>query len=208
MKITNTFRMLVGAFAFVAAAHVSAASVLLVDGNGHLTGANNVNVAGTLYNVTFADGSCNSLFDNCSDSAFAFSTQAIAELAANALLDQVLVDVLAGQFDSEPNKTVGCGHPVQCVTFIPYRTYYETSSLYAPGLVVGGEVAYNHSPALANEYISLARAEADFDTTLWDNFNYAVFRLAPAAVDVPEPSTIALIALSLAGLAFVRHRRA
>ena len=36
--------------------------VLLVNGSGVLTGARNVRVGGTLYNVTFVDGTCIDVF--------------------------------------------------------------------------------------------------------------------------------------------------
>ena len=84
MKIVNTIRTLAGACAFALTAHVSAAPILLVDGNGILTGATGVDVSGTLYNVTFADGTCTSLFNGCVNSAFTFETRENAKAAGQA----------------------------------------------------------------------------------------------------------------------------
>ncbi|MGI9292496.1 MAG: VPLPA-CTERM sorting domain-containing protein [Pseudomonadales bacterium] len=92
---------------------------------GSLIGASDVNVNGTLYNVTFVDGSCNSLFTGCDTPGidFAFQTLADAQAAAAALLSQVFIDDTAGSgfdFDVNPNLTNGCTSSSTCTAFIPF----------------------------------------------------------------------------------------
>jgi hypothetical protein len=68
------------------------AAVLIVVG-GELQGATDVNVGGTLYDVQFVEGTCIDLYDGCDDvSDFAFVTVADAFVAAEALLEQVVLD--------------------------------------------------------------------------------------------------------------------
>ena len=47
--------------------NAQAGAILNVNLEGHLLGASNVNVAGTLYDVSFSDGSCQMLFSGCDD---------------------------------------------------------------------------------------------------------------------------------------------
>ena len=73
-------------------ATASATPVLNVVG-GQLTGAQNVDVGGTPFDVTFVDGTCVALFNGCDQNTdFAFNTPAAAQAAGQALLDQVLLD--------------------------------------------------------------------------------------------------------------------
>ena len=64
------------------------AVTLQINGIGILTGATDVDVDGTLYDVQFLDGSCISLFDGCDNATddFAFTTNADALVAAQARL--------------------------------------------------------------------------------------------------------------------------
>jgi hypothetical protein len=64
MRIFAAARALFATFLIASATVATAAPTLLVT-NGILKGADNVTVNGTLYNVTFADGSFNSLFNGC-----------------------------------------------------------------------------------------------------------------------------------------------
>src|SRR3954464_4666147 len=83
---------------------VMAAPILQVDG-GKLTGASGVNVNGTLYDVQFVEGKCNDLFSGCDQSSdFVFVTQAAADLASSALLN----DLFTGIYGSDPTKILGC----------------------------------------------------------------------------------------------------
>src|SRR6185503_10562256 len=107
--------------------------VLLVNGSGVLTGAQNVRVGGTLYDVTFVDGTCTNVFVGCdSVSDFDFATSADADAAANALLGQVFV----GIFDTHPELTLGCTDPLLCYAAIPM-------GITTGGGVVSGALAYN-----------------------------------------------------------------
>ena len=84
----------------------SAANLTVVD--GELQGASGVDVGGVLFDVSFLDGTCISVFDGCDDvSDFTFQSQADAALAGQALLDQVFVDGAQGNFDSQPELTRG-----------------------------------------------------------------------------------------------------
>ena len=74
----------------------SAATNLVVEG-GELIGATGVNVNGFLYDVSFSDGSCISLFGGCtSPSQFAFTDRTTALAASQALLDTVFLDSSRG----------------------------------------------------------------------------------------------------------------
>src|SRR5690242_10755868 len=82
-----------------------ASPTLQFDGTGKLMGATGVEVNGSLYDVQFADGKCNDLFETCSQPTnFVFSSMAAADLASAALLNQVLL----GDLDLNPTLTVGC----------------------------------------------------------------------------------------------------
>src|SRR5262249_27016235 len=84
-----------------------AASLIVVD--GILYGATDVQVGSKFYNVLFKSDSCRNLFQGCdSQLDFQFGGQPVnAAMAAQALLDQVLIDGPLGAFDSDPTKTNG-----------------------------------------------------------------------------------------------------
>jgi hypothetical protein len=97
------------------------AATLLVNGSGKLTGAQGVNVSGNLFDVTFQDASCNTVFPGCS--GFAFSSDlTMAGIAAQALLDQVFLDVAAGAFETHPELTLGCSNNISGTAFVPYAS--------------------------------------------------------------------------------------
>lgn len=200
MKISSLLCKVVTTCTFAFAAQASATPTLLVDSNGLLIGANNVDVGGVIYNVTFADGSCNSLFNGCTSTAFAFHTPSDASLAAQALLDQVFIDGPAGQFDSHPEKTLGCSSVDQCATIIPYNTHVVFSRF------VDSVLDINSSASNGNFDTTIGFFDfASSDTAFNIYQNYAIFELAPR--QVPEPSSSALIGVAMAGLAFARRRK-
>lgn len=85
------------------------AAVLQVNGSGILTGALRVDVGGDLFDVTFIDGACTSVFDGCNeDSDFDETSSSRALLMGQSLAEQVFIDSSLGLFDSEPSKTLGC----------------------------------------------------------------------------------------------------
>ena len=100
---------------------------IVVDGT--LRGAPGVEVAGSVYDVEFVEGSCRSLFAGCDeDSDFLFTDRATVGLAPGALLDQVFTDGDAGLFDSNPELTHGCpsgSHPLGCRAYVPYTALLD-----------------------------------------------------------------------------------
>ena len=113
-------RTLLIASLFLLTAQAEAAD-LVIDGS-KLQGATSVSVDGTLYDVEFVDGECPALFNGCdAASDFAAGSQATANLFAEALRDQVLVDGAQGNFDSDPELAAGCGTgQTQCIFITPY----------------------------------------------------------------------------------------
>ena len=109
-------RSLLLSLVLVLASASPAASLSLDVSGGQLFGAFGVDVAGDPYNVEFIDSSCVAIFGDCdAPTDFAFTTFNEAKAATQALFDQVLVDGIAGSFDSQPALTNGCESPLQCL---------------------------------------------------------------------------------------------
>ena len=90
---------MISKFALVATASLvlsfsAHAATVLTNSGGLITGATGVDVGGTSYDVAFLEGSCNSLFDGCTD--FTFTTGAGATAASDALFDLVLTQTFPG----------------------------------------------------------------------------------------------------------------
>ena len=185
-------RALVAAFlvniAFVSSSH--AAVILKTDSDGQLTGAVGVTVAGKIYDVMFADGTCIELFSGCNDPGdFIFGTSALAATASKALLEQVFV----GIYDTNPASTRGCANLSGCGILTPYA-----DAIYTPDFLLAqldnrdslGIDAVHPHMWLGN---SVNTADYDYLTfAVWTNH-------------VPEPSTIAL--LGVAALALIWSKR-
>ena len=106
---------------------LSSAVMLQVDATGQLTGATEVDVLGTLYDVEFVDGTCVALFGGCDEASdFAFTDQASAEAAAQALLDFVFVDNAMGTFDSDPEMTLGITDSFWGAALVPFDFQFPT----------------------------------------------------------------------------------
>lgn len=180
-------------------APASATVIWNVDGTGQLTGAQNVNVGGTLYDVTFADGSCATLFTGCNNTAdFDFTDAASAASAAQALLDQVFINSAQGSFDSNPSLTLGCTTSTSCGTLIPYALNGTTPTMAE---------AINDTVPTKDKVLSNTLFSQSLPATIFPASTFATFTsTSPAAI--PEPGTLLIFAVGLASLAgFGRRRR-
>jgi PEP-CTERM motif-containing protein len=198
MKLRTFVRAAAAALAIQFAAAAPAAT-LIVDGTGELTGATGVDVGGTFYDVEFLDGTCVSVFSGCdSDSDFAFNTQAAAQAAGQALLDQVFI----GIYDTSPELTAGCEDPLVCRPNIPYDfipIFTFPPAPLAPGVASrgplnGATIDGQHGTAFTT----------DVDLTQIAFFTWA--RFTPAQTVVPEPSSWAMMLLGFGAVGFAMRR--
>jgi hypothetical protein len=173
------------------------AAVPIVGGGGELLGATGVNVGGTVYDVQIVEGTCVDLYDGCDDlSDFTFTTFAGAELAAQAIFEQVYKDGGAGNFDTVPNLTGGCSGAF-CGTAFPYGPPNATK--------VGVASAVNQVDE-AGDFFGSGTTDRTFDSSA-DPFHtlttWAVWTPTSSPQDVPIsawPAAIMMLALSFRSL--------
>lgn len=187
--------ILSGIFAFLFGTSVSAAT-LIVD-TGQLIGATDVDVNGILYDVSFLDGTCVSLFSGCDSQAdLPFNLDDVDD-ARKALRDQVFLNVIAGDFDTDPELTRGCGvgDPNICRILTPFGLNLELTDV--------DTLAFRNNNILSDgsEFIGLAIGE---DTTADVIATWAVW--TPTAV--PIPAAAWLFGSALLGLGIVKRKKA
>lgn len=182
----------------------SQAAILVVDGDGQLTGARNVNVNGTLFNVVFSDGPCTALFDGCNENSdFDFQNESDAVAAALALLDQVFLDVTEGLFDTIPGLTLGCEHPIECGANIPYQLFRDPQ---LSTVFIASASALNTVPPPDGMGDALATGTIGGIDVPLDRPTMVFARFTPIS-PVPEPGTLALFACGIAGVGVMKRRR-
>lgn len=176
-------------------ANVANAAMLQVSADGKLTGATGVDVNGTLYDVSFQEGSCDSLFGGCDPANFAFHNASNAFTAAWALLQQVFIDSPLGYFDFAPDLLFGCSAVVVCGVLTPYD----------PGLVMSADNGwlefFDRLHMLAFDP-AISTAPGLYE----DSSVYAIWTVTETQL-VPEPSILSLLGAGIAAATFRRRRK-
>jgi hypothetical protein len=175
---------------------VSAQAAVIQVSGGELIGALGVNVAGTLYDVVFVEGSCVDLFSGCDhESDFTFTTGQSALLAAGALIDQVLIDTMQGQFRTDPLLTFGC----EAVDELPDSCRIFTPVFFFEGSFVAVSVAPNPGLVAGTDVLGYALDSSNIGNVVFARWTRADTETAP------EPGTLALFGLGAIGLAWRRR---
>lgn len=197
----KTFIKLLAAGLLAGGASAATAATLIID-NGILTGATGINVGGTLYNVSFVDGTCANIYGGCNAvSDFDFFTAASANVAAQALLDQVFLDGSAGNFDSISSLVRGCG-TTNCNAVIPYAIGTGT---YAGTFI--GLGARNYNAGSGTDSVDVAGFSINADLTTSGSGVFTRFSLSPSVSGVPEPSTWAMMQMGFGAMGISLRRR-
>ena len=165
---------------------------------GQLHGADNVNVDGKNYNVSFVDGTCAAVYGSCSASKFTFKSASASLKAAQALLDQVFLDIPGAAFDSKPQLTNGLNNSSLGWIHTPYR-------VLSSGVLFAGAVYNGRSES--NDHVDKRAVEVADDLFGSGTQVYARWALAPLPSVVPLPAALPLYGTGIAILGVVGWRR-
>tara|TARA_R110002096_G_scaffold201398_4_gene386017 strand:- start:165 stop:770 length:606 start_codon:yes stop_codon:yes gene_type:complete len=182
----------------------SHAATLSLDGTGRLIGAFGVAVGDDLYDVRFREGTFADVFGQPAGDIMSFT---LANQLSQALLAQVLVNSIEGNFDSDPERTLGCESDFLCGILSPVR---RTPNPPGDDIVVGTRTL-NFDPLSGNpdtqQSFTLDVTESTEDFTFTNDQVWAEWSPS-AAVTVPIPAALPLLASALLACAGCRRRRA
>jgi len=195
----------------LASSSAQAVVILNINGGGQLTGAQNLDINGTFFDVIFTDGTCVDLFGGCnqnSDFDFFLFPAGTASAAAQAIKAQVFqfspANAPNGELDFQPELTFGCESTRSCTFFIP-----DILSGNASNPITYRKASNNNTRS--GDGTGNENSSSTFDTALIepsvgvDNRAFALF--SPSRTSVPEPGVLGLFAVGLVGLGFARRRR-
>jgi hypothetical protein len=186
-----------------------AATTLVIDRSGMLTGAKNVLVGNSLYDVLFDDGNYSAIFSYRTNVIF---NSAMAKSASQALLDTVFLDSSAGLFDSHPGLIRGCYYDYLCEVLTPLFPAVVTrvSPTGTPSISVWGarnyQLAYGSS-GYADVDIDYVVSSDMFTLTSTGGASTGVWALwSPAAV-VPLPATLPFFGGAISVLMILKRKK-
>jgi hypothetical protein len=190
-------------FGFVSVSHAAVIFITEKDANGTVTsllGADNVEVNGLFYNVRFLDGTCIALFNGCDDRTdFVFNTVDTATAASEALLAQVFVNGIMGNFDSSPWLTSGCGGFDVCITATPY-----TEGAQGGFGFVG---ATNWINPITDKTVSSIWDAGEMLDSKYFRVSGSSFAVWSDAIEVSAPGTAMILLMGIAGLLVSQRRK-
>ncbi len=201
MKITKLLATLTyfALAATIGQASIASAAVLNIDvsrGFPILLGASSIQIDASFYDATFVDGAYDTL-NTDGNLDIVFNTQAAALMASQALLGQVFT---SGQdnvfFGSHPESILGCSSTASCSLLTPYAIINSSSLESVSSVLV-------QITDMENE-LSSASPNTRADLTRFVDVTYVQW--TSSAAPVPEPSTYAMMALGLLGIAGMRRR--
>jgi hypothetical protein len=201
MSIRKIMALCCAALFLTMSAPVGASTLIIDPVTNELLGASGVSVGGSLYDVSFLEGSCAELFSGCDGlDDFQFQDAASVNLATAALLDQVFI----GIYDSGAFRTAGCepNLDMACAALVPYGGLWTGSDYVDVGYALNLNTNFLVPDSNGVDIYTVE------DSTLADSrLVYARFTLVGAPV--PEPNTWAMMLLGFGciGMAVRRGRK-
>ena len=172
-----------------------------------LVGATGIEVDNEFYQVQFVDGSCIFLFNNCDQTSdFFFDDVQTAHAANLALLEQVLLDLPSGQFDSQPELTNGCYSEGRCSIVTPVGTTAPQLEVFPAVFLI------NKADLLTDIHTGAGSTFRASDFSLRnsnaDTLTYALWnRDSGPSVSVPIPASLFLLSTALIAIIVIRDRK-
>lgn len=172
----------------------SSAAVLQITA-GSLTGATDIDVDGTRYDVEFISQNCYGLFSGCNSNTFQFNNATLASLASAALAQQVFNDFNSVHlnYDTNPQFTSNITNNIEGFFLTPYMSIGPNGRDVVSSAFVNGTGIVD-----SFDTIQIAKGARPYG---WGT--YAYWTVSP----VPQPATIWLFGLGtilLAGLTNLR----
>jgi len=170
--------------------------------NSKLMGVSGIELYGQVYNVQFGH-SCETMYNGCDANMFTFTTSddavaALSALYSQALKDDVIVEGVEYDFDTKTNLIFSIEAGNFAGIWLPFaQDGQNATSAY------GWHLQYDNDWFLAQP-----NAVYSTDWGLRNGYDdgYAVFTKWEK-IDVPEPSTLAIFALGMIGLALRRFKK-